>query len=245
MSRGKALFSLVWLWGVCLIFGGCRSAGPVPEEQPRTKVQAEEQPQQAPSEVQQNLTGAMKPEAEKPQVSPEPAPASQPSQPQAQSQGKPLQEKKPPQQKKPLQKKTPEIEELTITDKELEGFAADLVAALNDGAGEAFCFTADDLVELWTPAMASIVRMGRLAWLQHLEEDLHNAKLKYVGIEKGSDFDITTTTPGKRSPYRIEVPLVKNLRIQITVNGNPRALVVDLAYRLPAGWRVFKAHLED
>lgn len=132
-----------------------------------------------------------------------------------------------------------------ISEADLEAFGRALIKALNEGAGEAFCLTIEDINELHTPSAASIIQIGRLSWLQKIRPQIRNADLTFVEVKRGPTFNQTTTSLMSGSPFRIEVPYLSGLLVELTIDGDPAALTVEKMYLMDSGWRVFGATLTD
>ena len=116
---------------------------------------------------------------------------------------------------------------------------------MNAGEGEKFCLSIEDIEKLHTPPTASIIQIGRLGWLRKVLPRIRDSHLEFVEVKKGPEFRSTFTRVLRRSPFRIEVPFVSDLRVEMTVDGDPAVLIIDKMYRLDSGWKIFDAVLSN
>jgi hypothetical protein len=164
----------------------------------------------------------------------EPPPVSVPAEPGPEADVKP-------EPKGNVEKNVPDPVEPETTD--FTEFGRALARALDEGAGEEFCFTAEEINQLHIESTASILQVGRVAWLRTLSGRMSDAKVRFVEIRRGPDFTQTLTTPGPPGHYRLRVPQVTDLQVELTIDGDPRALVIRRMYYVNSRWKIFDAVL--
>jgi hypothetical protein len=142
-------------------------------------------------------------------------------------------------------KDSPGATQETFPREEFTVLGKTLVQALSDGTAERFCLSPEDVNALHNHATASIIQVGRLGWLRHVSERIRNASLKFIEVKPGPAFSQTFTPTGPGSPFQLEVPLVTGLAVEVTIDGDPAALVIHKMYLLDSGWKVFAAELTD
>ncbi len=130
----------------------------------------------------------------------------------------------------------------------MEDFAAfgEIVAkALNERAADAVCLTEDELYALYTPGIAQILQTGRHAWLNRMLRSIGEARVKFVEVKPGPEFTQTVTPEGPKVPFLIQVPYVEDLRLELTIGGDPRALTIEKMFFMGTRWKIFDANLAD
>ncbi len=123
------------------------------------------------------------------------------------------------------------------TDPDFAQFARGFVPDISDGNFGPYILSDADVDAFFAPAHAPMIKSGRRGWVHGIQQVLEGNLLSYKNVAKGPDYSLT------RDGLPENAVRVKDLRIEITVNGNPHTIVIGAMYGTGAAWRILKAEV--
>ncbi|HAK94406.1 MAG TPA: hypothetical protein DCM87_05250 [Planctomycetes bacterium] len=116
-------------------------------------------------------------------------------------------------------------------------FARAFVPALSDGNVDPYVLSDADIDACFAPNIAPVIKSNRRGWVHGLRTVLEGKLLLYKNVAHGPEYSLT------REGLSEGAARVKDLRIEITVNGNPHTIVIGAMYGAGAAWKILKAEV--
>ena len=120
---------------------------------------------------------------------------------------------------------------------DFEAFARAFVPALSDGAVDAYTLSDADIDACFTPSVASLIKSNRRSWAHGVLAILQGRLLRFKHVAPGPGYTLSREGPPAGAAR------VKDLHIEITVNGNPHTIVIGAMYGAGAAWKILKAEV--